>query len=48
MREATRMDYGFNDVKELKIKGFDPLPYKIYMVCDQCYLGQWYDSRDLE
>jgi len=48
MREATNMDYGFNEIKQMKIQELNPIPYKIYMVCDQCYLGHWYDSRDLE
>ena len=49
MREATRMDYDYWEVKQMKIKLLDvPVPYKIYMVCDQCYLGEWKDSRDLQ
>ena len=48
MREATKIDYDYNEVEEMKIQGLDPIPYKIYMVCDQCYLGEWRDSRDLQ
>ena len=48
MRIATKLAYDFQETREMDLKGIDPIPYKVYLVCDNCYLGQWYDSRDLE
>jgi len=48
MKEATRMDYDFKDIKSLKLLYLIPIPKKVYLVCDNCYLGIWVDSRDLE
>lgn len=48
MRIATEVAYEFHETKQMNLKGIDPIPYKIYIVCNNCYLGVWIDSRDLK
>jgi len=48
MRIATKIAYDYWETMQMNLRGIDPIPHKIYLVCDQCYLGYWTDSRDLE